>query len=143
MDKNNLALDYALRIIEELETLEFLEFEGIETLQDLEDREEEFERDQYSKAVDLLADYQEQAEEWGNLVFAYFADVLDIERGYGSAGDLRRITLVVTVGGPHAEIEFNRADNARVLVIWGADRYERSTSVPIVAEQVAIMFGGE
>lgn len=138
-----MTLNYCMGIVNSLETLEFLESEGITTLEELEEREEEFERAQYCSAVDLLADYQEQAEEWGNLTYAYFSDVLDIEKVFGAGGDLRRINLIVTVGGPHAEIKFDGGESARVYVFWGADKIQRTASVPIVAEHVFEMFGGE
>lgn len=133
---DNLAHDYALGIWEDLRALESL----IIFSEDLELAKENLEPEEFERVQKFVSNYGDYREDFDSFSEVYFDDVLEIKRTYSgennSAENLREVAVVVTVGGPHAEILFNGSDFATVEVFWGGDRVTMSGEFPNIVEHV-------
>ncbi len=131
MEKNNLAHEYALRIVYDLEALEVLlrdEKNPLDIGETL-DLEPEI-----SNAIEsIVTNYADSKEDYGDWLTAYFLDLLDFEYTIGNDGVIRESRAIVTVGGPHAEIASRGGDGVNVRVYWGGDRSEIWAHAPAVA----------
>lgn len=133
---DNLAHDYALGIWEDLHALESL----IIFSEDLELAKENLEPEEFERVQKFVSNYGDYREDFDSFSEVYFDDVLEIKRTYSgtdnSAENLREVAVVVTIGGPHAEILFNGSDFATVEVFWGGDRVSMSGEFPNIVEHV-------
>lgn len=133
---DNWAHDYALGIWEDLQALESL----IVFSEDLELAKENLEPEEFERVERFVSNYADYREEFTRFIEVYLESVLEIKRTYSgrdnSAENLREVALVVTVGGPHAEILFNGSDFATVEVFWGGDRVSMSGEFPNIVEHV-------
>ena len=65
----------------------------------------------------------------------YVSEALDFERTYNSAGDLVRVSVLVTLGGPNCWADFE-GSGVNVRAYWGGDRGEVYVSCPDFVEGV-------
>ena len=59
----------------------------------------------------------------------YVSEALDFERTYNSAGDLVKVSVLVTFGGPNTWADFD-GNGVTVRAYWGGDRGEVYVGCP-------------
>lgn len=133
---DNLAHEYALGIYEDLKALELITTAG----DDVDRLPKDLEPEERANVWRFIENYGDYFEEIESFLAVYFYDVLEIKRTYSgatnSAENLAEVSLVVTVGGPHAEIVFDGSEFASVEVFWGSQRAQMSVQVPEIVSYV-------
>lgn len=92
--------------------------------------------DDYAEVIAAAVAEVEAAEDAGSAAADYVADVLDVRYLVDADGTVREVTLIVTVGGPYAEVRcWLGSDGVEVEARDGSDRATRWQYAPALAAE--------
>ncbi len=96
--------------------------------------------DEYAEVIAGRVAEVEAAEHPHDAAADYVADVLDVRYLVDADGTVREVTLIVTVGGPYAEVRcWLGSDGVEVEARDGSDRATRWQYAPALAAEAEVL----